>query len=347
MEKSERMRTKSPLRRFWQYLKHEKFDRLLLFILLLLVVSSIAVSFLEPGISLINGFWWSIVTLTTVGYGDISPATIGGRVIAVILMLFGIGLLGTLSATIASFLIDLKLKENRGMSSFDFENHIILCEWNHQARTVLQELRADPHTAEAPIVLIADIEMKPVDDDDLHFIQGNVTDETLERGNLDRAKTVVILGDTSLDDTSRDAKAVLTTLTVESINPDAYTIVELENEANVKHCQRANANEIIVASELSSNLMARAALNHGISKVISEVLSVKSGNELYKIPLPASMAQRPFIEIFTEMKQTHRSTVIAAQKGNEGEVISNPPVNHRLEQGDYLIVMALDKPQMG
>ncbi len=340
------MRSKSPLKRFWQYLKHEKFDRLLLFILLLLVVSSIAVSFLEPSISLINGFWWSIVTLTTVGYGDISPATIGGRVIAVILMLFGIGLLGTLSATIASFLIDLKLKENRGMSSFDFENHIILCEWNQRARTVLQELRADPCVADAPIVLIADIEMKPIDDDDLHFIKGNVSDETLERANLTDAKTVVILGDTSLDVASRDAKAVLTTLTVESINPDAYTIVELENEANVKHCQRANADEIIVGSELSSNLMARAALNHGITKVISEVLSAQSGNELYKIPLPASMAQRPFIEIFTEMKQKHHSTVVAVQKGSKGSVITNPPGDRRLEQGDYLIVMALDKPQI-
>ncbi len=340
------MRTKSSLKRFWQYLKREKFDRLLLFILLLLIASSIAIDFFEPNISLVNGFWWSIVTLTTVGYGDISPATIGGRVIAVILMLFGIGLLGTLSATIASFLIDLKLKENRGMSSFDFENHIILCEWNQQTRTVLQELRADPHVADAPIVLIADIEMKPIDDDDLHFIRGNVNEKTLERANLTNAKTVVILGDTSLNAEARDAKAVLTTLTVESINPDAYTIVELENEANVKHCQRANADEIIVGSELSSNLVARAALNHGITKVISEVLSAQSGNELYKIPLPASMAERPFIEIFTEMKQKHHSTVVAVQKGSKGNVISNPPGDHRLKQDDYLIVMAPDRPQI-
>jgi voltage-gated potassium channel len=52
-----------------------------------------------------DSLWWAIVTVTTVGYGDRFPVTEGGRVVAVVLMLVGIGLIGTLTATVASVFI--------------------------------------------------------------------------------------------------------------------------------------------------------------------------------------------------------------------------------------------------
>lgn len=55
-----------------------------------------------------DALWWSIVTMSTVGYGDISPSTLGGRMIAGVLMLFGISFIGILSSTITSYLIEKK-----------------------------------------------------------------------------------------------------------------------------------------------------------------------------------------------------------------------------------------------
>ena len=340
------MRLKSQIQRLWNFVQRENFHRLLLFIGIFLVISSVCITWLEPDMSIINAIWWSVVTMTTVGYGDISPVTLGGRVIAIVLMFFGIGLLGTLSATLASILVDKKIKEDRGMRSFNFENHIILCEWNYRTQAILNELRADPQTADAPIVLIADIPSKPIDDENLFFIQSSVTDESLNRANLAKAKTVVIVGDNRMEATARDGKVVLTTLTVESINPDVYTIVELANEANVPHCKRAKADEIIVSNEISSGLMARATLNHGITRIVSELLSSHHGNELYKLPLPASMIGRQFIEVFTEVKQTYQCIVMAVEKETEEDIISNPPADYAFEEGDYLIVIAPDRPQL-
>lgn len=68
----------------------------------LILASSIAMSYLENK-TFGDALWWSIVTTTTVGYGDISPTTPAGRVIAVILMLFGIGLIGMLTGTITTY----------------------------------------------------------------------------------------------------------------------------------------------------------------------------------------------------------------------------------------------------
>lgn len=335
--------------RRWQqqvgrFLRRENLDRLLLLTVILIGLSSMGLAWAEPQLSLADSLWWSIVTMTTVGYGDIAPTTVAGRAIAVVNMVIGIGILAALSATLASILVNRKLKEELGMSAYDVANHMILCEWNHRAAVILRELRSDRKTWQSPIVLIAALERKPVDDDNLFFVRGQVSDETLKQANLAQASTVIILGDDHLDDTARDAKVVLSTLTVESLNPNAYTIVELVDQAHVITCQRARANEIIVSSDLSSKLISQAALNHGITKVVSEMLSFQVGQQLYKIPMPKSRVGCSFVEVLTYMKHTYQSLVVAVQKGTEGEVVSNPPADYPLEAGDYLIVLAQDHP---
>ena len=58
-----------------------------------------------------DAIWWSVTTITTVGYGDKYPVTTEGRIIAMILMLSGVGLFGTLSGLVASFFLGAKQAE--------------------------------------------------------------------------------------------------------------------------------------------------------------------------------------------------------------------------------------------
>jgi voltage-gated potassium channel len=97
--------------RFFAILKHRGLFRVLLVALGLLIIGAILVMLFERNAagSNIHNFqdaiWWAIVTVTTVGYGDRYPVSEGGRAVAVILMFVGIGLIGTLTATVASFFV--------------------------------------------------------------------------------------------------------------------------------------------------------------------------------------------------------------------------------------------------
>lgn len=330
---------KNRLKSIWLFVQRESLDRLMIVLVTMMLLGSVGMMAAED-LDFRSAIWWSIVTMTTVGYGDIAPTSISGRLIGVVLMVLGIGLLGMFTATIAGVFVERKMRENKGYSQLELQNHIILCEWNYRTRAIIDEIHSNARMTGKAIVLIADIEEKPLENEALFFVKGKVNEEALSRACLAKAETVVVLGDDSLDANARDAQVVLATLTIESLNPKAYTIVELVYQKNAEFCKRAHADEIIVGTEFNSRLMARAAMEHGISSVLSEILSSRFGNDLQKIKLPEALAGNTFLEVFTTMKQKHNSIVLAVQKGVEGAVIANPPADYVVDDSDYLMVIA-------
>ncbi|ANU09891.1 ion transporter [Planococcus antarcticus DSM 14505] len=88
----------------YKLLKTNGLDKILIVAMVLLFIIPIPIVLLEPSINTFgDALWWAVVTTTTVGYGDISPETPIGRILAVVLMLVGIGIIGTLTSAITSF----------------------------------------------------------------------------------------------------------------------------------------------------------------------------------------------------------------------------------------------------
>lgn len=329
-----------------RFIERENLHRVGIAIFGLSILGGIALWKLEPDHALGDWLWWSIVTITTVGYGDLTPNTGGGRVIGVMLMLFGIGTLGIATAALASVFVETKTRRDRGMSRIELADHHVLCGWGGRGEAVYRQLRSDPDTADTAVVIIdPHLEYKPVEDDLLHFVRGGVDEKNLDRANASRAKVVIILGDETLAADLRDAKVVLETLEVESYAPSVYTVVVVTKEEHARHCRRAQADEIIVAESFESRLVASSAVYPGLSLVISDLLSPEVGNDLTMLPVPENLAGASFADVADFLLRNRRSTLLAVRR--DGQVQTNPPAEFEVRSSDSLVVITSREPESG
>ncbi len=98
------------------FLSTNGFKYMLLLSCAMIGIGGISISFAE-GMSIPDGIWWAFVTATTVGYGDISPSTLSGRIIACLLMICGIGLIGSLTSAITSFFMNRSPSEKNDVNN--------------------------------------------------------------------------------------------------------------------------------------------------------------------------------------------------------------------------------------
>jgi voltage-gated potassium channel len=126
------------LRTTRRLLRHKGFHYVILVACAMVTLGATGIYVVERGETIQtagDALWWAIVTVTTVGYGDVSPATAEGRLIAVGLMLIGIGVISALTATIASFFVE----EGREKSVIAVEKR--LGDLEERLDEILRELR--------------------------------------------------------------------------------------------------------------------------------------------------------------------------------------------------------------
>lgn len=99
------------LRKCNRFLNTNGFKYMLSLSAIMVVIGGLLICYTE-NISFQDGLWWAFVTATTVGYGDLSPSTAIGRIIAVILMILGIGLIGSLTSTITNYFLNKSPKKS-------------------------------------------------------------------------------------------------------------------------------------------------------------------------------------------------------------------------------------------
>lgn len=264
---------------------------LFIFSALLVSASSVFIFWLEPDNfkSVFNGFWWTVTTVTTVGYGDYYPETIAGKLWAVFLYFFGIGLITIVISKVVDSIFMLKQKKEEGKLSYRDEQHFVIIGWSKHAELAIQEIRAsDP---EADIVLIDQLEKTPTEDEHVHYVRGNpVQKKILDQANLSKARAVFIFSnDTTrfrqqLEDTSYiDGKTLLIATAIERNYDPIYTVVEIRDRANIDNFQHVKVDEFILSSEMVSQLAVRAAFSPGSINIMSQLISSRKGEDLYEI----------------------------------------------------------------
>ncbi|MBM7555808.1 potassium channel family protein [Halanaerobacter jeridensis] len=314
------------------------FIRLILIAVVIMVLSAAGILIVESGDSFSNfadDLWWVIVTITTVGYGDKYPHSFLGRVIAVILMFVGIGVVSGVTAKFSDLLIGSSRRKELGEVQTDYTDHLIVCGWNKKTKNVVNQL-LDEEIEDSKLVLLADLERDPfVDNELVHFIRGKTDQkEALIKAGVKTARAAIIL-----NETNNDARTVLTVLTIENLNPNIYTIAEISNRENQIHLINAQVDEVIVNSSINSQLLVRSALYSGTSQIIEQLLSNESGRQIYMLTAVEAELGVRFIDLFIKYKRETNLILIGIKR--KGKIITNPANEELIQQGDDLIYIAL------
>ncbi len=261
-----------------------------------------------------DAFWYSLVTITTVGYGDITPSTFLGRLAGIVLLLFGVITFAGLSGKIASVLFDMQRKKDRGFIRLKkIKNHFLICGWKPNFDKILSGiLITNPDIPLDHIVLIntADAKNMEVIKTDKRFkgmtyIFGDHTDEeTLKRANVELAERVLILADFSQEfsDMEIDSRTVLSVLTIGNLNPNIYTAAELIDNKFEKHLSVAHCDEVILTTEYERSFIVSASSGTGLSHVLYELINESSGDGLVISDIESSFIGKTYREYRRSLK---------------------------------------------
>lgn len=249
--------------------------------------------------------WWSIVTISTVGFGDITPETLGGRVIGAILMISGMFVIalfaGVISSTLVSHLIPLQMERVRMSSIAD---HIIIAGWNDNVPMLLDQLRHEYKDQKKlpEIIIFAPINRPESLPPEYIFVHGDFTKENeYDKVRAKFARTIVVISDTSsssVNSSSRDATTVLTIFTIRRIeqtfSEDRYRplhiCAEILDPENVDHARVAGADEVLATALVGNSLLAHTASNPGVGSILNDLL-LATRNNIYTSPMPPRMIE--------------------------------------------------------
>ena len=208
-----------------------------------------------------------LVTMTTSGDSAVAPHSTGGRWVMAIALLASKLLTALLCALAAAVLIERKVREEMGLKMHQFDQHIVIIGWNLKGPHLLQTLRHDPLLAHQPIVVMADMDQKPVNDPLLHFTRtpNPIRGEALERAGLDRASTVVVLANYN-EKSHADALSAINCMMSRQANPNARIIVELLDPGQRPYMEAAGANQVVGIGEVGGFLLAEATIGNEPAK---------------------------------------------------------------------------------
>ena len=245
------------------------------------------------------------------------------------------------SGTHKSIFVERKIRQDRGLKALKgLKDHILLCGWNYTASEVISEIHAEDETRE--IVIIANLDENPAEAAHVEFVRGDPADlDKLEMACFKNASTAIVLHDES-NGNGRDGQGVLTVLAIKHECPSIYVCVQILDENNVDHCLRAGADEVIVTGGLTAKLLGQATLDHGVTRIVSELLSNKYGNQLYKLRCPEKYVGTTFKSLLDVFKDEYDGIVVGIEKINE--FLTNPSNDTVLDADDSLVLIAEKRP---
>ena len=304
-----------------------------------------------------GALWFAVYTVIAGEPTFGVPGSELGRAVTLALMLGGLTVfgmfVGAVSATMSTVLS--QRMETAEMDLDELSDHIVVCGWNPAGVTMVEELFSRHGQRRRHLVIITESAEPPaglsaleVPHERVHHFTGDYTQPSILReAGIERAGSAILLTDTTVDraDQDRDARTVLTALTIERLHQGIFCCAELINGEHATVLQMANVEEVVVRDWYAGVILGSMERNQGLSTVLNDILSTTEGNAFDRVEVPSQLAGRTIGELHTHLKQTHGAILVSWARESEDDALArrarvNPPVNLVVEAGDSLVVIA-------
>lgn len=224
--------------------------------------------------SLTDAFYFALVTASTVGYGDVTPATETARLFALSALLIGTASFAVALGTLLTPAIEARLAEALGtMSDSQLElldDHVIVVGFSDMTEPIIEEL------AGVPFVVITrnEEQARRLRERDAEVIVADPSDdEPLQQVGISRARALVA----ATDDDAQDALAVLT---ARELNPKLNIVAAVTERQNEKKLRRAGADTVVSPAVIGGHLLVQSALGESGTEAFAErILGAPDGSD--------------------------------------------------------------------
>ncbi len=287
-----------------------------------------------------DAVYFTFISLTTVGYGDITPQTQEGRLAIMFTVAGGVGLFSLFTAILSSGFIEYLERIRRGMVEFKtLKNHIVVCGWNETGRYLVKEVRENPKLFRKHIVVITELEDVEIPRE-CFIKKGDPTkEEVLEAVNVEAADLVVVLAEKHdmMNDDTVDARTSLIALLVRSITNRVYLIAEYLKEENAAAARKRRlADKIIIAGEYLGKIIGKSVVQPKSLEIFEELLEEVN---VQIVPLK-ELTEKP-VNLGELLEKLGYLKVLGVYKGKR--LLVSPPLNLVLNPEDELVLLDQNK----
>ena len=288
-----------------------------------------------------TAFWYMTVTLTTVGYGDFSPVTTGGRIIGYFYVLCSLGVIGYLISMATNVIFTFMEEKKLGHRGTDFSDHILIIGWNEFSRMVVEEI----DITDKNMAIITENK----DDIDLIYTQFGTDNifvlfsdysnfEMLDKVNASKASVAFI----SLED---DSEALMYVLDFNKFYPKPSIVVSLQKPRLKETFHAAGVTYAVARNEIASKLVASYIFEPDVADMNLELISTSKSDTQHDIQEFLVTDSNPYkdkvyLDTFTDLKKNYNAILIGIHKASERKTYTNPGEEMKIEKDDYLIILS-------